>query len=46
MSWAERENHYQDDKVFDACGLFGFIDTTGQRHSGEKAVVALDSRLD
>ena len=46
MSWAEQENHYHDDKVFDACGLFGFIDTTGQRHSGEKAAIALNNMED
>ncbi len=43
MSWANLENRYNDDKVFDACGLFGFIDTTGRRHDGCKAVEALNS---
>jgi len=41
MSWIEQENRYHDDKVFDACGLFGFIDTSGQLHSGDCAVKAL-----
>jgi len=35
MSWAQHENRYNDDKVYDACGLIGFMDTTGQRHSGQ-----------
>ena len=43
MSWAHQENRYNQDKVYDACGLFGFIDTSGQRHSGEKAIIALNS---
>lgn len=43
MSWAHQENRYHQDKVYDACGLFGFIDTSGRRHSGEKAIIALNS---
>jgi glutamate synthase domain-containing protein 1 len=43
MSWASQENHYRDDKVFDACGLFGFIDTSGAMHDGRTIVEALDS---
>jgi glutamate synthase domain-containing protein 1 len=41
MGWASIENRYHDDKVFDACGLFGFIDTSGQRHSGERIIAAI-----
>ena len=43
MAWANSENRYGDDKVYDACGLFGFIDVTGKRHSGEAAITALVS---
>ncbi len=38
MSWASTENRYGDDKVFDACGLFGFMDTSGALHDGEAIV--------
>ena len=41
MNWVSTENRYGDDKIFDACGLFGFIDTTGHRHGGEAAVAAV-----
>jgi len=41
MGWASIENKYHDDKVFDACGLFGFIDTTGQNHGAEHVITAL-----
>jgi len=41
MAWASLENRYGDDKVYDACGLFGFIDTTGQRHPGDRIIMAL-----
>jgi len=43
MAWADKENRYQQDKVYDACGLFGFIDTTGSRCDGNKIVTALCS---
>ena len=43
MAWAESENHYRDDRVHDACGLFGFIDTAGHAHPGSIAVEALCS---
>jgi glutamate synthase domain-containing protein 1 len=33
-----RENRYGDDKVFDACGLFGIMDVTGQCFSGSDIV--------
>jgi len=41
MAYVHRENRYADDKVFDACGLFGLIDTSGKRHNGGRAVTAL-----
>ena len=41
MSWATCENRYHDDKVFDACGLFGFIDTSGRRHDGAAIATAM-----
>jgi glutamate synthase domain-containing protein 1 len=41
MGWASLENRYGDDRIHDACGLFGFIDTTGQRHSGERIIAAI-----
>lgn len=40
LNW---ENPYSDDKVFDACGLFGMIDTTGQPFSGEETITAITS---
>lgn len=43
MSWASQENRYGDDKVFDACGLFGFIDTSGALHDGNAIIRALIS---
>jgi glutamate synthase domain-containing protein 1 len=35
------ENPYGDDKVFDACGLFGIMDTSGNRFSGHDVVTGL-----
>jgi glutamate synthase domain-containing protein 1 len=32
------ENRYGDDKVYDACGLFGIMDTTGECFSGHDIV--------
>lgn len=43
MAWADIENRYNDDRVSSACGLFGFIDTSGWAHDGQAAVEALDS---
>ncbi|MFO7695619.1 MAG: glutamine amidotransferase family protein [Anaerolineae bacterium] len=43
MAWSHLENRYNDDRVSSACGLFGFIDTTGQMHDGQAAIEALDS---
>jgi glutamate synthase domain-containing protein 1 len=41
MAWADLENKYHQDKVYDACGLVGFIDTTGTPHPGDRIVGAL-----
>ncbi len=41
MSWAMMENRYGDDKVFDACGLFGFIDTSGHAQDGTRIAAAI-----
>ena len=43
MAWADQENKYNQDKVYDACGLFGFIDTTGASHDGSKIIEAIVS---
>jgi len=34
-------NFYQDDKVIDACSLFGMMDTSGRRFSGDGVVRAI-----
>ncbi len=34
-------NPYRDDKVVDACSIFGVMDTTGRRFSGEGAIRAI-----
>ena len=34
-------NFYGDDKVFDACSIFGMMDTSGNRFSGEPVVEAI-----
>ncbi|OGO04690.1 MAG: hypothetical protein A2Y73_01210 [Chloroflexi bacterium RBG_13_56_8] len=36
-----QENRYNQDKVYDACGLFGLIDTSGQRRDGSSIVAAI-----
>jgi glutamate synthase domain-containing protein 1 len=43
MSVGSIENRYNDDKVFDACGLFGFIDLNGRRHSGHDVIRAINN---
>ncbi len=40
-SAAQYENPYGDDKVFDACGLIGILDTSGQRFSGRDIVTGI-----
>jgi len=37
------ENPYGDDKIYDACGLFGIMDVTGQRFSGHDIVLGMDN---
>ena len=34
-------NHYHDDKVIDACSIFGVMDTSGRRFSGEGIIRAI-----
>ena len=41
MGWADLENRYGDDKVLDACGLFGFIDTSGRTYDGSAVITAV-----
>jgi glutamate synthase domain-containing protein 1 len=36
-----RENIYSDDKVFDACALFGVMDTTGRRFGVQDVIAAI-----
>jgi glutamate synthase domain-containing protein 1 len=46
-SSVNRENPYGDDKIFDACGLFGIMDVTGQCFSGHdivRGIVNMDER--
>ncbi len=43
MSWMQLENRYNQDKVYDACGLFGYIDTTGRRYGGDRIITAINS---
>ena len=38
---SKMNNPYSDDKVIDACSLFGMMDTTGRRFSGKKVVRAI-----
>ncbi len=41
MNLASLENRYGDDKVFDACGLFGIMDVTGRTFSGRDVVAGI-----
>lgn len=41
MNYASLENRYRDDKVFDACGLFGIMDVTGRAFSGRDVVAGI-----
>ncbi len=38
MNTIFNENPYGDDKIFDACGLFGIMDVSGERFSGRDVV--------
>jgi glutamate synthase domain-containing protein 1 len=35
------QNPYRDDKVIDACSIFGVMDTSGKRFSGEGVITAI-----
>jgi len=37
----QTNNPYKDDKIIDACSLFGVIDTSGRRFSGEGVIRAI-----
>ncbi|HNT75701.1 MAG TPA: glutamine amidotransferase family protein [Anaerolineae bacterium] len=43
MNGFSHENPYGDDKVFDACGLFGMMDVTGKAFSGHDVVKAISN---
>lgn len=40
------QNPYQDDKVIDACSIFGVMDTSGKRFSGEGVIRAIANMHD
>jgi glutamate synthase domain-containing protein 1 len=42
----EMNNTYYDDKVIDACSLFGMMDTSGKRFSGRDIVTAIANMHD
>jgi glutamate synthase domain-containing protein 1 len=37
----QRQNPYRDDKVIDACSIFGVMDTSGKRFAGEGIITAI-----
>src|SRR3972149_2415489 len=39
-------NTYHDDKVIDACSIFGAMDTSGRRFSGESIIKAIANMHD
>jgi glutamate synthase domain-containing protein 1 len=41
MSLTSLENRYGDDKVYDACGLIGIMDVSGERFSGRDIVTGI-----
>ena len=41
-----RNNPYREDKVIEACSLFGLMDRTGRRFSGEDAIRAIANMHD
>jgi glutamate synthase domain-containing protein 1 len=43
MSGITLENRYGDDKVYDACGLFGIMDVTGRCFSGKDVVTGISN---
>ena len=47
MKYLDKVNNpYCDDKVIDACSIFGMMDTTGGRFSGESVVRAIANMHD
>ncbi len=44
LSWVH--NPYQDDKVMDACSIFGMMNTSGRRFSGEDVIRAIANMHD
>jgi glutamate synthase domain-containing protein 1 len=40
------QNPRQDDKVIDACSIFGVMDTSGRRFSGERVITAIANMHD
>ena len=42
----QRQNPYRDGKVIDACSLFGVMDTSGRRFSGEGIITAIANMHD
>ena len=40
------QNPYRDDKVIDACSIFGVMDTSGRRFSGEGIITAIANMHD
>jgi glutamate synthase domain-containing protein 1 len=41
-----RQNPHQDDKVIDACSIFGVMDTSGKRFSGKGVITAIANMHD
>ena len=46
MQFTSQENHYGDDKVYDACGLIGVMDVSGERFSGHDIVKGIVNMTD
>jgi glutamate synthase domain-containing protein 1 len=42
----QRQNPYRDGKVIDACSIFGVMDTSGRRFSGEGVITAIANMHD
>src|SRR5512136_2816230 len=42
----QRQNPYRDDKVIDACSIFGAMDTSGRRFSGQGIIKAIANMHD
>ncbi len=46
MGWSEVNNRYGDDKVIDACSLFGMMNLKGRRFSGKDPIKAIANMHD